>query len=247
MKIIVVCSSGIGTSQFVALKLENTFNNIQVINILPYNLLTEEMIKKADLIVSTVRNLKSGKKVIYVSSLLSDTDLININNALNSIKPSSSLKKKKKSEKLDKTNILDEDLIFTDDVREDYEEALRYYGSLMEQKGYGAEGFTKNVLDREKKGSTYLGKGLAIPHSESRFANVSKICIVRFKKPVVWNDNAIKIIILLCLNFKDIQETRIFFKRIYAILEDDNLINQLQVLKDKNKIIHILKEGVQNK
>jgi len=45
--------------------------------------------------------------------------------------------------------------------------------------------------------------------------------------------------------FTDIHETRAFFKRIYSILENDNLINQLQVLEDKVKIIDILSEGAE--
>lgn len=239
VKVLVVCSSGIGTSQLIALKLEDQFKDIKIIDIIPFNLLTEQMIKDVDLVVSTVRNMMHNRKIIYVSSLLTDDDLFNIQKAVKDIQ------RKKEAETLRtiNSNIFDSDLVFIDDEHHDYEEALKYYGSLMEKKRYAKNGFAQNLLKREKKGSTYLGKGLGIPHCEEKFVNLSKVCIVRFKEAVFWKGHDIKTIIILCLNFANIYEIREFFKRIYSILENDELINKINTLKDKNKIIEILREG----
>jgi mannitol/fructose-specific phosphotransferase system IIA component (Ntr-type) len=113
----------------------------------------------------------------------------------------------------------------------------------MESKGYVRSGFSKNVLERENKSSTYVGKGITIPHSKEEFVIIPKICIISLKKPVYWQGNDIKIVIILALRFKDISTTKSFFKSFYNILDSDEAINKVLNAADSREIAKIFING----
>ncbi|MFU0784700.1 MAG: Transcriptional antiterminator, BglG [Clostridium sp.] len=253
IKTIVVCSSGIGTSQLIALKLQDKFKQLDIVNVLPLNCITETIIEDVDLIISTITNFRPLKKAIYVSVLLDDRDIANIKRAimkLNYNKEYEFIATNENCTEKDNCNvnlsdeyivdnkyILDPEFIYLDDEHTDYEKALNYYAGLMEKKGIGKKGFKKDIIEREKIGSTYIGKGIAIPHAKDKFINVCKICLVRFKKPIYWHNNEIKILIILCIKFDDIYTTKKFFKNFYSVLSNEDLLKNVMKSEDKNIII----------
>ena len=70
VKAIVVCSSGVGTSQLISTRLEKRFHEIDIIATIPLNLLKDEIISKADLIISTIPGILASPKFVYVSAML---------------------------------------------------------------------------------------------------------------------------------------------------------------------------------
>lgn len=234
VKVIIVCSSGIGTSRLVASKLVKKFDNIDITNILPYNLLTPAIMEEVDLIITTVRNVRKADRVIYVSTLISETDFVNIETAIKKMKRSHSGYAPVVDAAGEKTNqddngkLFDKELCFMDSPITDFSQAIIYYGKLMEKKGYAKIGFHQDILNREKLGSTYIGNGIAIPHAKDGFVNTSKVCVVRFSSPVVWQDNPLEFLFILCLKFNDRNSTKKFFKRFYSLLENDEMKNKIK-------------------
>lgn len=244
---IVCCSSGIGTSQMVAEKIKHSFEELEIVKVVPYSYLKKEDIEKADLIITTVRYLKIIPNSIYVSSLLDDEDLKNIAASIKNISRKKYLNKTVQHEKSNSNNnIFENELIFLDDNSRNFIEAIKRYGALLQQKGYAKEGFSKNVIDREKKGTTFLGKGIAIPHARDEYVNTSKICFVKLKNPIMWNGNQLEILIILCLKFDDIKSTKEFFKELYNVIRNDEILEKIKNEKDPDKIIKLLNEGGSN-
>jgi activator of the mannose operon (transcriptional antiterminator) len=240
IKTIVVCSSGVGTSQLVASKLIKKFDNLEITHVLPYNLLNQKLIDEADLIVTTIQSMKNLEKAVYVTTLLYDEDLDNINKAIKSIKisqrnhisPLNHIEEDCTSKEEQPENIFDRSLCFLDKNITDFIDAITYYGKLMEEKGYAKTGFYQDILNREQKGSTYVGKGIAIPHARNIFVNKSKICIVKFEKPVTWQGNNLEFIFILCLKFNEINTTKKFFKNFYSVLENEEIILKIKNAKN---------------
>lgn len=246
VKTIIVCSSGIGTSQLVASKLVKRFDNLDITQILPYNLLTEAVMAEADLIVTTIRNIRNSEKVVYISTLVNEKDCVNIANTLQRLKKSwtgfaisQDNQEAKEQGEFDKAALFEQNLCFLDSEFTDFPKAINHYGQLMEQMGYGKAGFYQDILAREKQGSTYIGKGLAIPHAKDSFVNESKVCIVRFKEPVLWQGNQVEVLFMLCLKCDDIQKTKAFFKKLYAILEDKEKIKTIKKAQSMEEITHL--------
>jgi transcriptional antiterminator len=237
---IVVCSSGIGTSQLVASKLTKKFGNLNITHILPFNLLNEKIIDQSDLIVTTLRKVQDNKKVVFVSTLLDENDLKNIENVIGNIRKSSInyVSKTEEEKQVEKNNIVFErELCFLDSEITDFTQAIIYYGKLMEEKGYAKVGFHEDILEREKKGTTYIGKGIAIPHARDIFVNKSKVCIVKFKNPIEWHKNKLDFMFILCLKFDDVNLTKKFFNKFYSILENEEIILKIKNAQSIDNII----------
>lgn len=245
IKAIICCSSGIGTSQMVALNIKNRFEELEIMKVIPYSYLKQQDIEEADLIITTIKNVKYIPKLIYISSLLDSNDLKNIEKAIKNAGVINTSNNKTQQKELDAANqdIFDEELIFLHDISRDFIEAITYYGTMLEKKHYAKDGFYNDVLKREKVGTTYLGRGIAIPHAMDKFVDVSKVCIVRFNNPIIWNGNKIELLIILCLKFDDAKVTKEFFKKLYGIMADDEIINKIKIENDPKEIIRLLNQG----
>lgn len=51
------------------------------------------------------------------------------------------------------------------------------------------KGFEKDVYQRESEMATYIGHGIGLPHSQSKFVTHPAVAIGRLKKPIVWSGN----------------------------------------------------------
>lgn len=245
IKAIVVCSSGVGTSQLISIKLEKRFHEMDIIATIPLYSLKEEIINKADLIISTIPGILNSPKFVYVSAMLGVADVLKIKNALErlQIKSESEEIHHKKNFESPISVVIDQELCFIDEERRSLTDIINYYGKIMEEKGYVKSGFCENVLAREKISSTVIGKGIAIPHSTQEFVEKSKICIVRLKEPIILNDEKVKLIIILALKFNDYTITKEFYRKFYSILDSESLIERIMEANDKVNILDIFLNG----
>lgn len=240
-KTVVVCSSGIGTSQLVARKLQKIFTELEITTIIPMNYLTEELINESDIIISTIKFPSKSKKIIFVGSLLDEHDQFKIKSHLNAIDLNYNQVIAKSGEQeyiLDK--IIDRELCFVEKRKMHFIEIIQMYGSILIEKGYVKQGFIENMIEREEKGSTYVGKGIAIPHSNEEYVNKSKICIIKLEHPIVWQRNTIAVIFILGLKIDNINGIKLFFNGFYTLLENEELINRLISAEDDQEIYKLL-------
>jgi mannitol/fructose-specific phosphotransferase system IIA component (Ntr-type) len=140
-------------------------------------------------------------------------------------------------------SIFESRLCFLNSKFQDFREVILHYGGLLEDIGYAKEGFCGNILEREKKGSTYIGKGISIPHALDNYVNKSKICIIRLETPIVWLGNELEFIIILCLKFNDIPTTKKVFKNLYSILGNNETISKMKELQSPQDMINVFIKG----
>lgn len=233
IKVVVICSSGIGTSQIIATRLSKKFPQIDISAILPLRYLTEDIINSTDLIISTVPVNINTKKIVYTSTFLDEKDETIIRKYLENIHLDANIDAK--NEYLD--DIISSNYCFIDDGCEPYLEIIKKYANIMEQSGIAKSGFYKNVIQREQNSSTIIGKGIAIPHSNEQFILHPKIGIVKLNNPVVWKNEYIDLIFILALKFKNINSTRTFFKKFYSLLDNEELINKIKKSATKSELI----------
>lgn len=82
-KIILVCSSGVGTSQLLYSRIIKAFPDWEIVDILPGNRLKKTLSeKRCDFIISTVRIEEMMIPVAYVSALFSAKDIIRVTETL---------------------------------------------------------------------------------------------------------------------------------------------------------------------
>lgn len=240
----VICSSGVGTSQMVAARLSKKVEELDIVAILPSKKLDAKIIGQTDLIITTVPIQKPGINSVYISTLVDEMDILNIKKAIARIKASSNGQAEiTETTSEDYEDIIDGELCFIDKERKDFTEIINYYGSIMEKRGFVKEGFSRNILEREIKSSTYIGRGISIPHSTEEFVIKPKVCIILLKNPISWRNHEIRLIIILALKFKDVAATRTFFKKFYNVLDNAEAINRVLSAACTREIVEILKNG----
>lgn len=239
-KAIIVCSSGIGTSQLVSNRLKKQVKELDITGVIPVKYLTNEVIEENDIIISTITLRKNINKVVYVSTFVNEVDILHIRNFLikNKIRNKNlDIKNNKYNNSTD--NIISPNYCFIDDGNNSYIEILKKYSSIMESNFIVKPGFFDNILQREAINSTIIGNGITIPHSHEEFVISPKICIVKLNNPVIWQNEKIDLILILALKFKDITTTKSFFKNFYSLLDNKELIEKIKNSKDTKEIISI--------
>ncbi len=51
------------------------------------------------------------------------------------------------------------------------------------------KGFEDDVYDREAEMATYIGHGIGLPHSQSKYVTHPAVVIGRLNKPIIWSGN----------------------------------------------------------
>lgn len=219
IKTVVMCASGLGTSQLIAIKLERALPELEITAIISatnYN--NQDLVDSADLIISTVPLKEKGGNMVCISTLVDSKDIMRIQGAIKGRRT----KNEPFSTPESLREIVSAELCFARETLRSREAIIRKYGGILEQLGYVCEGFIDNAVQREKITSTEIGKGIAIPHGADEYVNESKICVITLTEPVRWGSGEVDVVILLALKFRSAPVSRLFFEKLYDLLEDED-------------------------
>jgi Transcriptional antiterminator len=233
LKVIVVCSSGIGTSQLLALKIKSHFNDIQVLDVISALSIKRMDLNGVDLIISTVAtNVKIPQ--ILISPLLSEKDIRKLEIVINSIK--------NKIPNLDKESVIDENFIYINEQYKSKEELIKNICEKLRARSYIEDGFLESILEREERYTTEVGNGVAIPHGSFKDVNVPKVVYIKLKEPIKWKEEMVQIVLLVCTREKDTTQFIKFFRNFYKLIESEEEIKKLGSYTDKS----IVRECLEN-
>ncbi|MDN5317087.1 MAG: hypothetical protein PWR08_1211 [Thermoanaerobacterium sp.] len=225
LKALVVCSSGIGTSQLLAVRLERCFRNIEIIDIVSSLALNDEMFDNADFIISTV-SIESKKPVVNITPLLTQNDIKKLENFIDDYS--------------ENKKIVDIEILNIEDETKDKEEILKRIVGELIRIGYVKKEYLDDVLKRENISSTYIGNGIALPHGNPENVNKSVISVTRLKKPVGWNDGEVKVIIMVSIATRDIKYANRFFRKFYHMVDEPNFLDNILKADNKSELQDIL-------
>ncbi|SDH85967.1 BglG family transcription antiterminator [Halanaerobium congolense] len=237
-KVIIVCSSGVGTSQLLASKIKKYLPRIEIIEILSTHELDNKDLNNVDLVISTIPLSNIKKDVITVSPILSESDLSRINEKINY---SSQANKSKFNNRMSPAgelkNLFESELIFANLDLESPKEVIEFLGGKLQKRGFVDQKFIDSVLEREKITATEVGKGLAIPHARINDVKQRKVAVAVLNEAIQWGEEKVKVVFLLAI---DSQIARKFFSYFYQIMEDELFLNELKEAKTKEKVISLL-------
>lgn len=241
-KILIVCPTGIGSSELIANKIKRFLPAQDIVEVVPMRKIYENDIENVDLIISSVHLDITKKPIIYVSPLVTNIDLKNISNFYADI----FYKENDLGEKIEQYNfkyipqILDKEMIFVDKDYNSKEECLFEMIRAMEEKDIVYEGFKESILERERLGTTSLESGAAIPHASPETVKESRIAIMTLGKFIRWDNKYVNTIILICIANKDMHKVKSILSEIYQIVETKDTISHLLVGKKEKEIIELL-------
>lgn len=235
---VIVCSSGIGTAQLAAVRLEQSISDLKIVEITSYHDVSRIQTLDYDIIISTIPLRGYDKPVILINPLVGDRDIQKIRKYIRNVTETKTFQ----SKSLEGPNpeLYRKSLIFPKQSFADAESAIRFLGNALETQGAVTKGFTQSCLEREKITHTSIGYGIAIPHGEQPFVTRPSIAMVSLDKPVKWGDDSVELIFMLAFKFDDSRYVRQFFKGFYAMIRNKALVQALRSAADADSIYQIV-------
>jgi len=122
------------------------------------------------------------------------------------------------------------------------ESAIRRAGDLLVADGCVPASYVEGMLARELIMTTFVGKGIAIPHGlEPDMATVraAGVSVVRLQQPVVWNDAGDQVRIV-CGIAATAEEHLNVLSALAEVLDDEAALAALLTTSDPHEVVRIL-------
>lgn len=236
VRTIVVCASGVGTSQLVAVRLAKALPELEIVDSIPVHQLRPAVAESVELLVSTVALRDRPDNMLTISTLVDAKDVLQIRRFLQQRQQTAS----RTAHRL--ADLLQVDFCFVREQHASREELIRVYGAKLRTGGYTASGFIASALQREQFTSTAVGKGVAIPHGNDEFVIRPQICVVQLATPLTWGEEQVDLVFLLALNPR--YAKRSFFASFYSMLDDEQVLAALRQAACRQELYDtMLREG----
>ncbi len=225
LKALVVCTTGIGTAQLLAARLEKSFKQIEIKDIVSSVSLHESILNDIDIVISTVP-IEINKPFINISPLLTQNDIRRLDEFIQALNK--------------RSNLIDTQLLDVDGIYLKKEDLLNKVCMELHKKGYVKEEYIQDVITREKIASTAIGNGIAIPHGLPEHVNKSVFTVVRLKNPIAWDEEKVDMLFMISLTQSDIAKSRYIFRKLYNKLESPEFVENIKKAKNREEIIKLL-------
>lgn len=229
-KSVIVCNTGMGTSELIRIKLRRYFPQIEVVGCYQFHYLDYINLDEIDFVISTINidsNFLKNKALIQVSHVLNDIDIQKLDNELNKIYLQSYLKS------LFNENVFYKKLDFKNKT-----ELLDYVCSDMVTKDFICLEDKEIILNREKLSSTEISNLVAVPHCIS-VENKNSIAICTLTNPINWGNTRVKLVFVACLD-PDKKENKHVFPFIHSRIKKGKIVNDLCESTSLDDFIEIL-------
>lgn len=239
---LVVCTSGIGTSQLLAARLGRCFREIEIKDVLSVATIKEYVTDDIDFIISTVPITDSeiDRPVIHITPLLLKNDIKRLESFI------ANLNVPKKDCSGGISMLINEKLILLDMDAKDKVDAIHQLTAVAQQAGKlsSVDNFTTSVLEREKSFSTGVGNGIAIPHGKSEDVKEVMIVFGKARRGVEWDSydgNPVNMIFLLGVPAENVNNIHLtILSQLSRKLMEDDFIESLKNATTTQEILNVL-------
>lgn len=234
-----------GTSELIANKVRQILPALCVIEVVPIEKLYQSNIDNVDFIISAMPIKITSKPVVYISPLVSNTDIKNVLHFYSDLFLTEKEEKDinghhPKLEYLSK--FIDEDSVFIRKKMRNKEEVLDFLIQKLKDNNDILEGFEESIYNREKMGSTALNTGVAIPHGIPKYVVNSKILILTNESMIEWwGGKKIDTIILLCISTQDLKNVKNVLSEIYHLIETREKVKKYFIDNTSEGILQLMK------
>ena len=237
--IVITCYYGLGISSLLEAKIANLDDRIYVIDTLKLEDVSQYDFSGVDALITThfidKSQVPDTLQVMEVSPLFSNEDANKIQSFIrhkqNPVLNQDELAAIQFDVHSDKQELTEASYVF-----EQAQIIFRDNHSVTEK-------YIQSALEREKFSSTFIGKGISIPHGDPEKVLKSHVVIFKNMQGFGWKQNRAKLVFFLAIAEQDIPAMKKIIHTIANLTEND--VDQLLVLEDqilKDKIIQLVKE-----
>lgn len=237
--IVITCYYGLGISSLLEAKIANLDDRIYVIDTLKLEDVSQYDFSGVDALITThfidKSQVPDTLQVMEVSPLFSNEDANKIQSFIrhkqNPVLNQDELAAIQFDVHSDKQELTEASYVF-----EQAQIIFRDNHSVTEK-------YIQSALEREKFSSTFIGKGISIPHGDPEKVLKSHVVIFKNMQGFGWKQNRAKLVFFLAIAEQDIPAMKKIIHTIANLTEND--VDQLLVLEDqilKDKVIQLVKE-----
>lgn len=237
-KILVVCPTGIATSELLVNRLINILPKISTIEVASAKEIHLYDLNDIDLIVTTTSLDIDSEKIVVVSPLLNEDDKKSISKYFNN-----NIQESNDVTEIELTNlskVIDKNTIFINQDFNSHESLLNVVGKKLVNLDIIHEEFINSVKNRENLGGTDLPQGIAIPHGNPKYVKNTSITIIINKRAFKWMNEKVQIIFLVCISEQDSKKIKGILSDIYTIVQNEKVFKLLKEAMDREKVLDIL-------
>ncbi|WP_367370339.1 transcription antiterminator [Latilactobacillus curvatus] len=230
LSVVVVCSSGIGTSQLLGQRLAKTFaQELRITRIIALGELLATPIKES-LVISTIAIKGLSVPVIEVSPLLNRHDIGIIRQMI--------------TEQPTPTNhlvaLLQPELTIVTQERLTDQGAIELIGQRLIDQGYAKSTVVQAALAREALASTALGR-VALPHADPQLITKPAIGLLIAPQSINWQHNdKVQLVFFMALNETVHGQMRAIYHDLDQLIETPRLLKQVAQASDGTAALAIL-------
>lgn len=230
LSVVVVCSSGIGTSQLLGQRLAKTFaKELRITRIIALGELLATPIKES-LVISTIAIKGLSVPVIEVSPLLNRHDIGIIRQMI--------------TEQPTPTNhlvaLLQPELTIVTQEQLTDQGAIELIGQRLIDQGYAKPTVVQAALAREALASTALGR-VALPHADSQLITKPAIGLLIAPQSINWQHNdKVQLVFFMALNETVHGQMRAIYHDLDQLIETPRLLKQVAQASDGTAALAIL-------
>ena len=226
------------TSQFIEAKIHLAFPHVVIKDIVPIFKANELKKEDQDFVISTVPLHLEDIDVFTVSPMLSKEDM----QRLSEMFESTALKTQDNQGVYGQlvSKFKDNICFFQCDCRSK-EEVISLMGTRLMNQKYVDDGFIESVFKRENLAPTSIGDGFAIPHSFRGHILKPGIAFMTLKKPIVWGEEKVQMILMIALDPDDKDSFRVIFSQLAELTKDTTKIQKILSVQNYKEFMKILK------
>lgn len=238
-KVLLVCTTGVGTSQLMAAKISRWFPSLIILGTTPAARLKQSIeSERPDLLISTVPLKGLGIPVVHVSPLLGEQDRKNIQRAV--MEEGSPTGSNRSGATVTLKTFIDPRMVWLNVDSKDRCQVIRFMANRLIEEGFAGKGFAKSAWEREQISSTYIGGGVAIPHGGVDLVLQSTVAVARLNKPVDWQGKPVFLVIMPCVNWQDKETAERVFADLVELSENPVRLHALRMADSVEQFLNEL-------
>jgi activator of the mannose operon (transcriptional antiterminator) len=242
--ILIVCSSGLATSELIFNRIKQTISADVILEIIQAEKLASTSLEVVDLIISTIPLEEETTRVLYVSPLPTTEEIAKISASISNLNEN---EKKFHSQQYQSSELLQKYLdiafLFINQSLATKEAVLDFLANDYLQKGLVTADFKQSLIDREELGSTGLKTGVAIPHADPQTVKTTKLAFVTLASPIRWGDTEIQLVVLLAIAEKNMTEAKELIASIYDLFNSAEEIRWVVSSQNQEELYRRLLRG----
>ena len=244
-KIALVCGTGLGSSQFLNIKLKRLLGREVIIDNYSDTKLTKELLSKYDIVFTTVDISFNTETPIIMINVIFDDDVLK-----------KTIQEKMNLKEYNANYLQANDPILSIIVKKEHffileEDNYMDNLNLMLDKLLELEevdiDFKSRIIERELKGTNIFGNYVALPHAINNKEKPLRIAFGVLKKPIMWEGKEVKIIILLMIPSEENIDKDLLirtYEQLLKLTQNKQVIINMSKLKDYSEFKNLLLKEV---